>query len=172
MENKRMKFDRETFNGIIKSLGLVFGDIGTSPIYTLTVIFLLTDPTEAHVMGILSLIIWTLVIIVTVEYAWLAMSLGQKGEGGTIVLREILIPLLKSGRQVAFVPLLSFIGISLLFGDGVIPPAISILSAVEGLLLIPGLEDTGSETLVIIAGIIAILLFAFQKKGAGKVAKA
>ena len=167
-----MKFDRETFDGIIKSLGLVFGDIGTSPIYTLTVIFLLTDPTEAHVMGILSLIIWTLVIIVTVEYAWLAMSLGQKGEGGTIVLREILIPLLKSGRQVAFVTLLSFIGISLLFGDGVITPAISILSAVEGLLLIPGLEDTGSETLVIIAGIIAILLFAFQKKGAGKVAKA
>mgnify|MGYP001564471497 CR=1 FL=1 len=75
--------------GIIKSLGLVFGDIGTSPIYTLTVIFLLTKPTEANIIGVLSLIVWTLVILVTVEYAWLAMSLSRKGEGGTIVPREI-----------------------------------------------------------------------------------
>jgi KUP system potassium uptake protein len=78
--------------------------------------------------------------------------------------------MLKSGRQVAFVILLSFIGISLLFGDGVITPAISILSAVEGMVLIPGFEGTAQETLVIIAGIIAIALFAFQKKGTEKVA--
>ncbi len=162
--------NRETINGIIKSLGLVFGDIGTSPIYTLTVIFLLTEHTVANVLGILSLIIWTLIIIVTVEYAWLAMSLGQKGEGGTIVLREILIPMLKSGRKVSFVILLSFIGISLLFGDGVITPAISILSAVEGLVLIPGLEGTTKDTLVIIAAIIAIALFSIQKKGTEKIA--
>src|SRR3970040_448541 len=162
--------NREYIKGIIKSLGLVFGDIGTSPIYTLTVIFLLTKPTEAHVMGILSLIIWTLVIVVTVEYAWLAMSLGQKGEGGTIVLKELLIPMLKSGRHIAFVTLLSFIGISLLFGDGVITPAISILSAVEGSLLIPGFENTDQRMLVIIAAIIAIMLFVFQKKGTEKVA--
>ncbi len=165
-------FDREILRGIVKSLGLVFGDIGTSPIYTLTVIFLLTKPTEAHVIGILSLIVWTLIILVTVQYVWLAMSLGHKGEGGTIVLREILVPMLKSGRQIAFVTLLSYIGISLLFGDGVITPAISILSAVEGVLLIPGLEGTGQKTLVIIAGIIAIALFAFQKKGTEKVARA
>ncbi|MDO9098056.1 MAG: KUP/HAK/KT family potassium transporter [Candidatus Methanoperedens sp.] len=162
--------NRETINGIIKSLGLVFGDIGTSPIYTLTVIFLLTEHTVANVLGILSLIIWTLIIIVTVEYAWLAMSLGQKGEGGTIVLREILIPMLKSGRKVSFVVLLSFIGISLLFGDGVITPAISILSAVEGMVLIPGLEGTTTDTLVIIAAIIAIALFSIQKKGTEKIA--
>ena len=79
------------------------------------------------------------------QYSWLAMSLGQKGEGGTIVLREILVPLLKSARKIAFVSLLSFIGISLLFGDGVITPAISILSAVEGLELIPGLEGIQAE---------------------------
>ncbi len=163
-------FNRETINGIIKSFGLVFGDIGTSPIYTLTVIFLLTEHTLANVLGILSLIIWTLIIIVTVEYAWLAMSLGQKGEGGTIVLREILIPMLKSGRRVSFVVLLSFIGISLLFGDGVITPAISILSAVEGMVLIPGLEGTTKDTLVIIAAIIAIALFSIQKKGTEKIA--
>ncbi len=162
--------NRETLKGIIKSLGLVFGDIGTSPIYTLTVIFLLTEHTEANVLGILSLITWTLIIVVTVEYAWLAMSLGQKGEGGTIVLKELLVRLLKSGRRVTFVTLLSYIGISLLFGDGVITPAISILSAVEGLKLIPGLETTGQGILVLIAGIIAIALFCIQKKGTEKVA--
>src|SRR5664279_290597 len=155
--------------GIIKSLGLVFGDIGTSPIYTLTVVFLMTKPIEAHIFGVLSLIVWTLVILVTVEYAWLAMSLAKKGEGGTIVLRELLVPMLKSGRKVAFITFLSFIGISLLIGDGVITPAISILSAVEGLLLIPGLENTAQDTLIIIAGIIAILLFSVQKKGTEKI---
>src|SRR5512136_1634402 len=104
-------FSNYNFREAVKSLGLVFGDIGTSPIYTLTVIFLLTKPTLDHVIGILSLIIWTLIILVSVEYAWLAMSLGQKGEGGTIVLRELLVPMLKSGRQIGFVTLLSFIGI-------------------------------------------------------------
>lgn len=158
--------------GIIKSLGLVFGDIGTSPIYTLTVIFLLLKPTEENIMGVLSLIFWTLIILVTIEYAWLAMSLGKKGEGGTIVLKELLVPLLKSGRQAAFVGLLSFIGISLLIGDGVITPAISILSAVEGMLLIPGFEKTGQTTLIMIAGMIAVVLFYFQKKGTEKVAGA
>jgi len=157
---------------IIKSFGLVFGDIGTSPIYTLTVVFLLTKPTEQNIMGVLSLIVWTLIILVTVEYAWLAMSLGEKGEGGTIVLKELLSSLLRSRKKVAFVTFLSFIGVSLLIGDGVITPAISILSAVEGSLLIPGFENTRQVTLILIAGIIAILLFFFQKKGTEKVAGA
>lgn len=161
-----------TAKGIIKSFGLVFGDIGTSPIYTLTVIFLLTKPVEANVIGILSLIVWSLIIIVTVEYAWLAMSLSRKGEGGTIVLREILVPLLKSGRQASFVSFLVFIGISLLIGDGVITPAISILSAVEGTLLIPGLENTSQHTLILVAALIAVTLFSVQHKGTGKVAGA
>ncbi len=160
------------FKGTIKSLGLVFGDIGTSPIYTLTVIFILTGRTEQNVIGVLSLIFWTLILLVTVQYTWLAMSLGKRGEGGTIVLREILVPLLKSGRQAALVTLLSFIGISLIVGDGVITPAISILSAVEGILLIPGLEKTGQGTLILIAGIIAIALFSVQKKGTDKISGA
>ena len=152
------------FKGTMKSLGLVFGDIGTSPIYTLTVVFLLPAMvrTEDSVIGVLSLIFWTLILLVTVQYAWLAMSLSKRGEGGTIVLREILVPLLKSGRQVALVTLLSFIGISLIIGDGVITPAISILSAVEGLLLIPGFESTSQATLIFIAGAIAFILFSFQ----------
>jgi KUP system potassium uptake protein len=160
------------FRGIIKSLGLVFGDIGTSPIYTLTVVFLLTRPTGRHVAGVISLIVWTLIIIVTMEYAWLAMSLGKKGEGGTIVLKELLTSLLRSRKKAAFVTFLSFIGISLLAGDGVITPAISILSAVEGALLIPGLENTSQTTLILIAGIIAVVLFVFQRKGTEKVAGA
>ena len=89
----------DSTKSVIKSLGLVFGDIGTSPIYTLTVIFLLMKPTTDNVMGVLSLVIWTLTILVSVEYAWLAMSLGEKGEGGTIVLRSILIRLLKQSRR-------------------------------------------------------------------------
>jgi len=161
-----------TAKGIIKSLGLVFGDIGTSPIYTLTVVFLFIKPMEQHIIGVLSLIIWTLIIIVTVEYAWLAMSLGKKGEGGTIVLKELLSSFLRSRGKVAFVTFLSFIGVSLLIGDGVITPAISILSAVEGSLLIPGFENTSQGTLIMIAGIIAIVLFVFQRKGTEKVAGA
>ncbi len=160
------------WGGIVKSMGLVFGDIGTSPIYTLTVIFALTKPTEANVFGILSLVVWTLIILVTVEYSWLAMSLGRKGEGGTIVLKEILIRLLKPGRQIAFVGALSILGVSLLLGDGVITPAISILSAVEGLVLIPGLESLQQGTLILIAAVIAVVLFIFQFKGTDKVAKA
>ena len=151
-------------------MGLVFGDIGTSPIYTLTVIFLLTRPTETHVIGVLSLIIWTLIILVSMEYAWLAMSLGKKGEGGTIVLKEILLPLLKSGRNVSLITILAYIGTSFLIGDGVITPAISILSAVEGIRIISGLENTGQGTLMLIASLIAIVLFSFQKKGSDKIA--
>jgi KUP system potassium uptake protein len=151
-------------------MGLVFGDIGTSPIYTLTVIFALTKPTPENVFGILSLVFWTMTILVTVEYAWLAMSLGRKGQGGEIVLREILIRLLKKGRMLAFAGLLSFIGVSLLLGDGVITPAISIMSAVEGMLLIPGFENLHQGALILIAIVIAIALFVMQYKGTDKVA--
>ncbi|MBI4683688.1 MAG: KUP/HAK/KT family potassium transporter [Nitrospirae bacterium] len=158
--------------GIIKSLGLVFGDIGTSPIYTLTVVFLLMKTTHDNVLGVLSLIIWTLVTLVTIQYAWLAMSLSKRGEGGTIVLKEILTPLLTSKKKMSLVLLLSIIGVSLLVGDGVITPAISILSAVEGSLLIPGLENLSKTTLVLIASLIAIVLFVFQSKGTEKVAGA
>lgn len=158
------------FGSIVKAMGLVFGDIGTSPIYTLTVILLLTAPTHDNIMGILSLIFWTLIILVTLEYAILAMSLSSKGEGGTIVLKEILTSSLKSGRKIAFVTFLGFIGVSLLMGDGVITPAISILSAVEGLELIPGIGHISENTIIIITIAITVLLFAVQSKGTDKVA--
>src|SRR5512138_2352690 len=127
---------------IIKSLGLVFGDIGTSPIYTIGAILLFMVPTTFSMFGLLSLITWTLFIIITVQYIWLAMSLSDKGEGGTIVLKRILDSLLEPGITSVAVSVLTIIGIALFIGDGVITPAISILSAVEGLRLVPGLEET------------------------------
>jgi len=165
-----IKHEDSFFGGIVKALGLVFGDIGTSPIYTLTVVFALTAPTVKNVYGILCLVFWTMTILVTAEYAWLAMSLGKKGQGGEIVLREIIIKLFKKGRVLGFAGFLSYLGVSLLLGDGVITPAISILSAVEGLLLIPGLETTRQGLLVLIAAIIAFSLFYFQSRGTDKMA--
>lgn len=156
----------EPLSRIIKAIGIVFGDIGTSPIYTLSIVFALIAPTRANIMGVLSLIIWTLILLVTVQYIWLAMSLSQKGEGGTIVLRKVLKPLLNTASAKSFVTILSFIGISFLIGDGVITPAISILSAVEGVKLIPGMFAVQQNLLVLLACLIAIGLFSFQKQGA------
>lgn len=159
-----------SFKDILRAMGLVFGDIGTSPIYTLTVILTLTVPTYENMMGILSLIFWTLIILVTVEYAWLAISLSIKGEGGIIVLKEILTSTLKKGRRYGFVAFLGYAGISLIMGDGVITPAISILSAVEGLELIPGLGHISTNLVMLITCIITISLFSIQFKGTGIVA--
>jgi KUP system potassium uptake protein len=157
-------------SAIVKALGLVFGDIGTSPIYTVTVVFLLLKPTPDNIMGVTSLIIWTLIILVSLQYVFLAMSLSHRGEGGTIVLKEILSSALKTKKKRALVTMLSFVGISLLMGDGVITPAISILSAVEGSALIPGLEHISKTAIVLIAAFIAIALFSFQSRGTEKVA--
>lgn len=155
--------------GIIKAMGLVFGDIGTSPIYTLTVAFLILEPTQENVFGVLSLVFWTLVIIPTLQYNILAMRLSIRGEGGTIVLAEIFKSLSKSKKARGVVTFLSFIGISFLMGDGVITPSISILSAVEGSAFIPGM--TVSQGMIVSGAIvIATFLFLFQKKGTEKVA--
>ena len=157
---------------VIKSLGVVYGDIGTSPIYTFAVILLIVKPTPEVIFQILSLILWTLTMLVTVQYAWLATSLSKRGEGGAVVLVQLLLPHLKSARLAGFVSLLGYIGISLMIGDGVITPAISILSAVEGIHLIPGYETTPIMVLLTIASGIAFALFAIQKKGVEKVASA
>ncbi len=158
--------------GVIRAMGIVFGDIGTSPIYTLTVVFTLTPRTEGNMLGILSLVVWTMLTLVTVEYAWLAMSLPYKGQGGEIMLREILRKTIKPGRQLAFAGFLTFVGVSLLLGDGVITPAITLLSAVEGMLLIPGLENLQPEILILIAAVIAVGLFSLQAGGTDRVAGA
>lgn len=152
-------------------MGIVFGDIGTSPIYTLTAIFLLYPPTEINIFGVISLIIWSMIVVVFIQYTWLAMNLSVRGEGGTIILREILISLLKKKRQVNIVIIISFVAISFIIGDGVITPAISILSAVEGLTLIPGLQHTPLHWIIMIAAIITFLLFALQNRGTDRVSK-
>lgn len=157
---------------IIKSMGLVFGDIGTSPIYTLTVIFLTLAPTKENIISILSLIVWTLILIVSVQYAWLAMSLSQRGEGGAIVLNQILQKLLKSSRAIMIFSFLTYLGVSLLIGDSIITPAISILSAVEGFHFIPGLQGITQEMILVITAVITISLFFIQKHGTEKISKA
>lgn len=166
-----MQTEKTSFKNIIQAMGLVFGDIGTSPIYTFTVIFLTTKVTAENIVSILSLIIWTLLLIVTVQYTWLAMSLSKRGEGGTIVLNEVLRKLLKGARSIVFFSFLTYIGISLLIGDSVITPAISILSAVEGLKLIEVFKDIPQAAILVITIIITVALFAIQKKGTEHVSK-
>ncbi|MDD2358507.1 MAG: KUP/HAK/KT family potassium transporter [Thiovulaceae bacterium] len=157
---------------VIKSLGVVYGDIGTSPIYTLGIVLLFLKPTPENIMQVLSLIAWTMMLLVTVQYAWLATSLSKKGEGGTVVLVQILLPYLKHAKSIAIVSFLGFIGISLLIGDGVITPAISILSAVEGISLIPGYENISKNVLLLIATVVTFILFVIQKRGIENVANA
>ena len=161
----------EAVNHAIKAMGLVFGDIGTNPIYTMPVIFLTTEITEENIFGVLSLIVWTLIIIVTVQYAWFAMSLSKRGEGGVIVLNQILKRHIKSLRAETFFSYLAYIGISLLIGDSVLTPAISILSAVEGISLIDKFTDIPHSVIILIAVVITVALFSIQKKGAEKVSQ-
>src|SRR5574344_342736 len=160
---------KEQIKNTIQAMGLVFGDIGTSPIYTLTVIFLTAKINTENIISILSLIIWSLILLVTVQYTWLAMSLSKRGEGGTIVLNEVLQRLLKSSRAVLFFSILTYLGISLLIGDSVITPAISILSAVEGLKILHHFQYLPQSIIIIITLAIAIWLFSIQKKGTEKV---
>jgi len=162
---------RSSLKEVVRAMGIVFGDIGTSPIYTLTIIFFLIPPTQENIMGVLSIIFWTLIIVVTIQYAWLGMSLSIKGEGGIIVLKEALVSTLKNGKKVGIASALSYFGISLLLGDGIITPAISILSAVEGLELIPQLSAITTPAIVIITCVITIILFVMQSRGVDNIAK-
>lgn len=146
--------------------------IGTSPIYTIAIICMLIAPMVENLYGILSFVFWAMTMLVTIQYAWLATSLSKRGEGGTVVLVQLLLPYLKNSRTVGIVSILGFLGVSLMIGDGVITPAISILSAVEGIVLIPGYEETPKITLLILAAVIAFILFFIQKKGVEKVASA
>jgi KUP system potassium uptake protein len=100
------------------------------------------------------------------------MSLSRKGEGGTIVLKEILLPLTTTPFQAGVVTLLSFLGVSFFIGDGVITPAISVLSAVEGLTVIPGLQSLSQQIIIFIACLITIFLFVIQSRGVEKISVA
>lgn len=160
-----------SFKEIIRAMGLVFGDIGTSPIYTFTVIVLTTKINFENVVGVLSLILWTLLLVVSVQYAWFAMSLSKRGEGGSIVLNEIIKSLLKSSRPVVFFTFLTFIAVSLMIGDSVITPAISMLSAVEGLRLISIFNQLPTIVIMAITLTITVFLFLLQKQGTERISK-
>lgn len=114
------------------ALGVVFGDIGTSPLYTFRTVLSLSehDPTPGVILGLLSLIAWTLILVTSIKYAAFAMRIDNHGEGGIMALMSLLVAKGKGGRWVIFAAL---IGAALIYGDGAITPAISVLSALEGL---------------------------------------
>ncbi len=152
----------------LSALGIVFGDIGTSPLYTLKTVFDLTgaNPAPQTVLGVLSLIIWTLIIITTVKYVVIAMSIDNDGEGGILALMSLLA--LKTHQRPAIVAVGLF-GAALIYGDGAITPAISVLSALEGLnIALPALHP------YILPAAVAVLiaLFALQPTGTSRIGKA
>jgi KUP system potassium uptake protein len=149
------------------ALGVVFGDIGTSPLYTLkTVLDLTGDGGATAVLGVLSLIVWTLIAITSIKYVTIAMRVDNDGEGGILALMALLG--VKRQRRPAIVALGLF-GAALIYGDGAITPAISVLSALEGLTLTaPELGPYVVPTAVAIL----VVLFTIQSQGTARIGKA
>src|ERR1700760_801500 len=157
---------------VIRALGVVFGDVGTSPIYTVQTIFNPGDPhpvpiTTDNIYGVVSLIFWSVMIIVTLTYVILVMRADHDGEGGIMALVALVRRWgARSGRTALALATLGVFGAALFSGDSMITPAISVLSAVEGLKVInPGLEDW----VVPITAILIVALFAVQRHGTGVV---
>ena len=151
------------------SVGVVYGDIGTSPLYAFREAAIAASNghpvTRAVVLGVLSLIVWALIITVTAKYVLILLRADNNGEGGTLSLTALATRAL--GRRTAFVFILGVIGASMFLGDSVITPAISVLSAVEGLKLA---TPAFSEYVAPITVAILIGLFAAQRGGTAKVA--
>ena len=153
---------------VLAALGVVFGDIGTSPLYSIQTLFHPAGPHpmsmgQLHVYGVVSLIFWSVMAIVTLTYVVLVMRIDNDGEGGVMAL----VALLRrygdgSPRTVAVLTGVGILGVALFFGDSMITPAISVLSAVEGLKVV----DSGLEPFVIpITVAVIAALFALQRKG-------
>ena len=151
------------------SLGVVYGDIGTSPLYAFREAAIAASNghpvTRSVVLGVLSLIVWALIITVTAKYVLILLRADNNGEGGTLSLTALATRAL--GRRTAFVFILGVIGASMFLGDSVITPAISVLSAVEGLKLA---TPAFSEYVAPVTVVILIGLFAAQRGGTAKVA--
>ncbi|HEX8987676.1 MAG TPA: potassium transporter Kup [Rhodocyclaceae bacterium] len=151
----------------LAALGVVYGDIGTSPLYTIKEVFANEHHpvpiTPENVLGILSLIVWSLIIVVTVKYVLYIMRADNDGEGGLMALMALALrPLTEGSRMQRSVMALGIFGTALFYGDGVITPAISVLSAVEGLqIAAPGLD----AYVIPITLVVLIALFAFQRHG-------
>jgi KUP system potassium uptake protein len=155
------------------ALGVVFGDIGTSPLYALQTVFAADHhsikPTEAGVYGVISLVVWSITIIVSVKYVTLIMRADNEGEGGIMALIALVQGVKLKGKFTKWALVaLGIFGASLFYGDGMITPAISVLSAVEGLkVAAPSLESA----VVPITLVIITILFAIQRFGTGAVGR-
>ena len=151
----------------VAAIGIVFGDIGTSPLYALRAVFSehdgIVQPSTSHVYGLISLIIWAVTLLVTVKYVLFVLRADHEGEGGILALSTLIGRRLRGSRRaMAATTLVGIIGAALFFGDSVITPAVSVLSAVEGLeIALPG-----TEALVVpIALAVLVGLFALQRFG-------
>ncbi|BCJ37247.1 putative potassium transport system protein kup [Actinocatenispora thailandica] len=157
----------------IAALGVVFGDIGTSPLYALQTVFSIDGgivrPTQPDVLGVVSLMFWSPTIVVSIKYVTILMRADNNGEGGVMALAALAQRLYASrlGRT-TFLLIIGIVGVSLFYGDSVITPAMSVLSAVEGLnVAVPGIGHLA----VPIAALILTALFVVQRFGTGKVGR-
>lgn len=157
---------------IIGAIGVVFGDIGTSPLYAMREALHHSrsgGTAELAVLGVVSLVFWALLLVVTLKYVVFLMKADNKGEGGTLSLMALAQRAM--GRRSGLVFLLGVCGAALFYGDGVITPAISVVSAVEGLRDAPGLGNVLSPYVLPIAAGILIALFMIQSRGTASVAR-
>ena len=157
------------------ALGVVFGDIGTSPLYTVQTVFSPSDPHRVHVSsgnvyGVISLIFWAVVLVVTVTYVLLVMRADNDGEGGIMALITLIRRhSMPSRRRTALVlAALGIFGASLFFGDSMITPAISVLSAIEGVQVV---DPSVSALVLPLTATVLILLFLLQRLGSGAVGR-
>jgi KUP system potassium uptake protein len=157
---------------VLGAVGIVFGDIGTSPLYAFKECITGEHPmpaTAGNVLGVLSLIVWSLTLVVTVKYLAFVMRADNDGEGGILALLALTPERMRGrGKSIGFVALLVIAGAALLYGDGMITPAISVLSAVEGL----GAEATALKQYVVpITCVLLLGLFVIQSRGTDKIGK-
>jgi KUP system potassium uptake protein len=156
----------------LAALGVVFGDIGTSPLYALKECVSKEHgvaPTPENVLGLLSLIFWALMMVVTVKYLTFIMRADNQGEGGILALLALVPEKLRGkGTSVGWIAALVVFGAALLYGDGIITPAISVLSAIEGLEVA---TDKLKPVVVPITCVILVGLFAVQKRGTAGIGK-
>jgi KUP system potassium uptake protein len=154
------------------AIGVVFGDIGTSPLYAMKESFAGTHPLtpdEPHVLGVLSLIFWAIMVIVTAKYVAIVMRADNKGEGGSLAMLALATRLTHGSNLTPIIVVIGIFAAALFYGDSMITPAISVLSAVEGLqVAAPGLD----AYVVPLTLVILIVLFTFQKKGTARVGAA
>lgn len=153
----------------LAALGVVFGDIGTSPLYALREGFLHLAVTRVNVLGVLSLIFWSLIIVISLKYMAFVMRADNRGEGGILALMALISPWRsKPSRRQRLLIALGIFGAALLYGDGMITPAISVLSAVEGLQLA---APAFSQYVMPLTIAILVLLFMLQKRGTGGIGR-